>query len=157
MTSLHARYRLLVWLPLGLLVLVAALVHGAGLRPPAGLAKKGVQLSLAALVYGGIPYAALAAWATWWIGGRSEREIQRLMLLAPLLYAALFSLLAALIGVAVGDLRVFLAVALLGAAASLALGYGFVGLAWLYLQAVKPDDWRRAQGERGVNRGLAGE
>ena len=36
------------------------------------------------LVYGGVPYAAFAAWAAWFIGGKSEAEIRRLLLTMPL-------------------------------------------------------------------------
>lgn len=135
--SMHTQYRLFVWMPLGVLVLVAVLVHGAGLQPSSGLVRKGVQVSLAALLYGGVPYAALAVWATWWVGGRSESEIQRMMLRSPVLFAALFSVLATIVGIVVGKPRDFLAVALLGAAVSLGLGYCFVVLAWLGRRALR--------------------
>ena len=80
------------------------------------------------LLWGGIPYIALAIWATWWIGGRPEAEIRRLMFRAPLLMMAIFVPLALVLGVIVGAPVPFLGVAVLGAVSILALGYGYVGL-----------------------------
>ena len=53
------------------------------------------------LEYGGLPHAVLAIWATWWIGGRLEPEIRRLMFRAPFLMAAFFVPLALVVGLAV--------------------------------------------------------
>jgi hypothetical protein len=44
-------------------------------------------LLLASLLYGGVPYAPLAIWATWWIGGKNEAQIRRLVVEARLLMA----------------------------------------------------------------------
>lgn len=137
MVSVQTQYRLLVWMPLGMLLLVAGLVHGIGLRPTNDLARTGVQVSLLALLYGGVPYAAIAAWATWWIGGRSERDIQRMMLVSPLLFAGFFTAVSMLVGLAVGEPRMFLSVALLGAALGVMLGYLFVLVAWVVRRALR--------------------
>jgi hypothetical protein len=91
---------------------------------------QGVLLELLAysLLYGGLPYAVLAIWATWWIGGRPESEIRRLMFRAPLLMAAVFVTLALVVGIAVGRLGPFVAVAIYGLLIILPLGYAYVGV-----------------------------
>lgn len=89
------------------------------------------------LLYGGLPYAALALWGTWWVGGRPEDEIKRLMLRAPLLVVAVF-VLALTIGLVVGNAGPYIGVALLGAAVILSLGYSYVGLALWLRRALGP-------------------
>ena len=131
--SIHAFYRVCIWLP----ILVPAAVVVAALAFDLRLSASIVgEVLLYSLVYGGIPYAMLAAWATWWIGGRPESEIRRLMFRAPLLMVALFVPVAVLVGVAVGAPQPFLGVAGLGAAVILPLGYGYVGLAVLLRQGL---------------------
>ena len=131
--SIHAFYRVCIWLP----ILVPAAVVVAALAFDLRLSASIVgEVLLYSLVYGGIPYAMLAAWATWWIGGRPESEIRRLMFRAPLLMVALFVPVAVLVGVAVGAPQPFLGVAGLGAAVVLPLGYGYVGLAVLLRQGL---------------------
>jgi hypothetical protein len=39
------------------------------------------------VVYGGIPYAALAIWAAWCFGGKSEAQIKRIAIALPVLMA----------------------------------------------------------------------
>jgi hypothetical protein len=80
------------------------------------------------LFYGGVPYIALALWATWWIGGRPEPEIRRLMFLAPLFMLGVFVPLALLVGLVVGPLVPWVGVAGLGAIVIVVLGYSYVGL-----------------------------
>jgi hypothetical protein len=124
----ETQYRLFIWLPLALPALVALFVTGLDLRPTSGIVRGFIQLQLVSLVYGGLVYAPLALWATWWVGGRSEREVRRLMFRAPLLMAAVYAVLALLFGLVVGQLRVFAGVALLGVLASVVLGYCYVAL-----------------------------
>ena len=117
-------YRISIWLPIAVPALLIALVAIAGGGDPGALA----EVLAYSLLWGGIPYTALAIWATWWIGGRPEAEIRRLMFRAPLLMTAIFVPLALVLGVIVGAPGPFLGVAVLGAVAILALGYGYVGL-----------------------------
>lgn len=125
----HAtQYRLFIWMPLAVPAVVALLVTGLGVAPTSAILNKFVQLQLISLVYGGPVYAPLAAWATWWVGGRSDAQVRRLMFRAPLLMAALFALVALLSGAIVGQVRVFARVALVGVIASLVLGYCYVAL-----------------------------
>jgi hypothetical protein len=131
-------YRLAVWLPLVLPALVAGLVHGVGIVIDAGPLRKIVQILLASLLYGGVPYAMLAIWATWWLGGRSEPEIKRVILVSPLIMAVGFAVVSAATGIAVGHVGPFLAVAVLGAIISIPLGYGYVGLVLLLREQFGP-------------------
>jgi hypothetical protein len=125
-------------LPLVLPALVAGLVHGVGIVVDAGPLRKLVQILLASLLYGGVPYAMLAIWATWWLGGRTEPEIKRVMLVAPLLMAATFAIVSVATGAAVGRIGPFLAVAVLGAIVSIPLGYGYVGIVLLLREQFGP-------------------
>lgn len=131
-------YRILIWLPLAVPALIALPAYGLGLVPSRPSAGTFFQLQFLALVYGGPVYALLAAWATWWVGGRSDAEVRRVMLGAPLLMAALYAVVALLMGVVAGQVRVFAGVALLGVAASVVLGYCYVALALLVLRGWKP-------------------
>jgi hypothetical protein len=128
-------YRLCIWLPI-VVPTVLILVYGMfGLRISDGIVAEMVAYSL---LYGGLPYAALALWGTWWVRGRPEDEIKRLMLRAPLLMVAVFVALALTVGLVVGNLRPYIGVALLGAAVILPLGYSYVGLALLLRRALGP-------------------
>jgi hypothetical protein len=95
-------------------------------------------LLLASLLYGGVPYAALALGATWWIEGRSEPEIQRAMVRAPLLMVVVYVIFALVAGVAVRQMAPFIAVAILGAIVILPVGYVYVGVAMLLRLALGP-------------------
>ena len=119
-------YRLGIWLPLLLPTAVAIAIHGVGLYLPTSPASKIAQLLLASLLYGGLPYLAVAVWATWWTEGRSESEIRHLMFRAPLVFAAIFMIAASLVGLIVGQPTPFIAVGILGAIASVVLGYFYV-------------------------------
>jgi hypothetical protein len=126
--SVWTVYRLCIWLPILVPATVIAVARAFD-RPLA----QGVLVEVLAysLIYGGLPYAVLAIWATWWIGGRSEPEIRRLMFRAPLLMAAGFVILALVVGISVGKPGPFIAVAIYGLAIILPLGYAYVGVAVL--------------------------
>jgi hypothetical protein len=133
--SIYAVYRTAIWLPIAVPVALIAVVNAFDLRHTVG----GVgQIVAFSLVYGGIPYAALAAWATWWVGGRPEPEIRRLMFLAPLVMAAVFDPLALVLGLVTGDMQAFIALAILGTAVIIPLGYLYVGLAVLLRLGLGP-------------------
>ncbi len=131
-------YRLGIWLPLALPALTAGIVHGLGLRPGYGPLSKIVQILLISLVYGGAPYAVLAVWGTWWVGGRSEPEIKRLMMRAPLLMVAVFVPTAVAAGIGVGQSVPFIALAVLGAVIIIPLGYAYVALVVLLREYLGP-------------------
>lgn len=121
-------YRLCVWMPVVIPAVLIVLIRTLGLGD-LGVA---VEMVAYSLLYGGIPYIALALWATWWIGGQPEPEIRRMMFRAPLLMLAVFVPLALFVGVVVGALVPFAAVAALGGVVILLLGYAYVGLTeWL--------------------------
>jgi hypothetical protein len=133
--STHAVYRLCIWLP----VLVPASVIGVALALDVPLADGIVlEILLYSLVYGGLPYAALGSWATWWVGGRSEREIRRLMFVAPLLMAVVFGLTALVIGAAVGTVGPVATFAVVGGLVILPLGYAYVGVTVLLMRGLRP-------------------
>lgn len=138
MVSVPTFYRLSLWLPLVVPAIVAGLVHGVGLVIGTGPLQKVVQILLASLLYGSVPYALLALWATWWVGGRDESEITRVMMVSPPLMAATFATVAVATGLAVGQVVPFLAVAGLGAVISIPLGYGYVGIVALLREEFGP-------------------
>jgi len=123
--SISTFYRFCIWLPLLIPAALIVVVNSVDLRDPVGWVGELVGFSL---FYGGAPYLFLAVWATWWVGGRSEPEIKRLMFRAPLYMLGVFVPLALLIGLAVGAVGPWAGVAGLGAVVILVLGYAYVGL-----------------------------
>ena len=117
-------YRLSVWLPLAIPSVVAFIAHGLGVGAIGGV--PGVGLLLASLLYGGIPYAPIAIWASFWIDSRPEADIRQRALQAPLWTIGTFAVLC-VVG-AVRGLRLVAAAGLfvLGAIAILGLGYLYV-------------------------------
>lgn len=128
---IHTFYRLSVWLPLGPPVILVSARRFSGPESLAWLPQDVVEILLSSLFYGGIPYALLALWATWWIDNRPESEIKRLILRAPFLMVATFVTVAVAVGLAVGKPGIFLAVGVLGALVSIPLGYVYAGLVML--------------------------
>jgi hypothetical protein len=124
--SIYTIYRICIWLPIIVPAVLILVVNAFGLRLAAGVVGEMIAYSL---IWGGLPYAALALWATWWVGGRPEAQIRRLMFRAPLLMVAVFVPLALLLGLVAGALGPFVGVALLGAAVIMLLGYAYVGVA----------------------------
>jgi len=133
--SIYTVYRACIWLPVLVPAAVIALAKALDLRLSDGIVGEVLGYSL---LYGGIPYAVLAAWASWWIGGRPESSIRRLMLRAPLLMVAVFVPTALVVGLVVGAAEPFAGVALLGAAVIIPLGYAYVGLAVLLRRSLGP-------------------
>jgi hypothetical protein len=124
--SIYTIYRICIWLPIIVPAVLIVVVNAFGLRLAAGVVGEMIAYSL---IWGGLPYAALALWATWWVGGRPEPQIRRLMFRAPLLMVAVFVPLALLLGLLAGALGPFVGVAVLGAAVIMLLGYAYVGVA----------------------------
>jgi hypothetical protein len=124
-------YRLVVWLPLAVPAVVALLAQGAGIRSGIGTTGTFVGLFVMSLTYGGLPYALLAFWATLAVGDRTEWEIRRMALKAPLwMIPAFTACVAGPLGILHGDTRLFLGLVAFGGAMSLALGYAWVGVAF---------------------------
>ena len=126
--TIHTYYRCAVWLPLLVPATTVVVMHVADVRPATSLATKLVQVVVVSGVYGGVPYALLAAYATWWIDGRPERELRRRALAAPLLMVVLWLAVSAVVGVLYGKVETFLGFFWLGSAVILPLGYAYVGL-----------------------------
>jgi hypothetical protein len=139
--SVHRYYRLAVWLPLVIPGLVWAGARLFGLPAFELLHDLAVTLLLS-LLYGGVPYAVLAAWATWWIDCRDETEIRRQAFRAPLLMLAAFVPFALTIGAAGGHaLGGAMVLLLFGAPYILVLGYGYVGLVFLIRRLAQRAGW----------------
>ncbi len=128
-------YRLSIWLPLLVPGVVIVVARTFRLRLAEGLLWEMLAYSL---VYGDLPYAILAIWATWWVGRHSEAEIRRLMVRAPLLMGGIFVPLALIVGFTVGAPGPFAAVAVLGLLNILVLGYAYVGFAVLLRRGLGP-------------------
>jgi hypothetical protein len=125
---IHTFYRLSVWLPLVPPAVLVTMRDWFGPGSLAWLPQDVVELLLVSFLYGGMPYALLAVWATWWIDHRPEPEIRRLILRAPFLMVATFVTAALVVGFAVGRPAVFLTVGVLGAIVSIPLGYAYAGV-----------------------------
>jgi hypothetical protein len=124
-------YRCAVWLPMLLPAIVAIAFHGLGWQPVSSAALKFVQLMLMSGGYGGVPYLVLAGYASWWIGGRSELQIRRRALQAPLWMLLLWLPFAAVLGALSGTIKVFLGLAGLGTVVIIPLGYAYVVIVFL--------------------------
>jgi hypothetical protein len=134
--SVHAVYRIAIWMPIVVPALLIAMSLAMDLRLPAiGLVFEVVAYSL---LYVGVPYALLAVWGTFWVGGRPEPEIRRLMFRTPLLMVTLFVPMALVTGAVVGAFRPWAAVAVLGTIIIIPLGYAYVGLAVLLRRWLGP-------------------
>lgn len=136
-------YRCAVWLPLLVPALVAFAIHGFGLRPTYPPVQKLVQLLLMSLLYGGLPYLVLAAYATWWIDDHSESQIRRKAVSAPLWMAAAWLPLAAVLGILSGRPDTFLGLVGLGIAVIFPLGYAYVALVFI-LRELLYSHWLRS-------------
>ena len=124
-------YRAALWTPIVVPAIFAAIVHGLGVPLGTGALQKLGQVLLGSLLYGSVPYAPLALWATWWMGGKEEARIRRLVIKAPLLMAAFFAVVSLIAGFSVGAPGPFAALAVLGAVVAIPLGYGYVAAVML--------------------------
>jgi hypothetical protein len=134
-------YRCAVWLPLVVPALVAVAVHVVGLQPSSPAVAGLVQLLLISLLYGGFPYAVLAAYGTWWIDGRPESQIRHRALRAPLWMLAAWLPFAAFLGVASRRVEIFLGLAGLGAIVIFPLGYAYIALVFLLRRWLDRSEW----------------
>ncbi|HVL70149.1 MAG TPA: hypothetical protein VM364_23010 [Vicinamibacterales bacterium] len=126
-------YRICIWLPIVVPVTVILVYTAVDVDLGSGVVGEILAYSL---LYGGIPYLPLALWATWWVGGRPEPEIRRMMLRAPLVMIVFFAAPVIVIGFALGAPRFFATMAAAGSLAILVLGYFYVGLTLLIRRAL---------------------
>ena len=133
--SIYVIYRICIWLPVIVPAILIVVVNALGIRQAGGLAG---ELLAYSLIWGGLPYAALAVWATKWVSGRPEADIRRLMFRAPLLMVALFVPAALVLGLLAGAPVQFAALAALGSIVILLLGYGYVLLTVMVRFALGP-------------------
>ncbi len=123
--SIYTIYRICIWLPIIVPAALILVVNLFGLQQAVGVVGEMIAYSL---IWGGLPYAALAVWAMRRIDGRPEADIKRLMFRAPLLMVAIFVPLTLLAGLVAGQFAQFAGVASLGAAVIMLLGYTYVGV-----------------------------
>ena len=128
--TIQAFYRVAVWLPVALPGALALLQYAFGRSFYPQFVQPTVGFLLGSLVYAGIPYAALAAWATWRIGRLSEPEIKRLMVKAPFLMIGAFTAFWLLAGIRVGRPE-FVLLGPLAAFLIVPVAYGYVGFVLL--------------------------
>jgi hypothetical protein len=96
---------------------------------PTGVVAGSIAGPLAtSVLFGGIPYAVLAVWATWWLGGKNERQILRLALRMPLLMIAIYAPWAMVYEGLINTIMDGASFAMWGAAYALLIGYAYVGL-----------------------------
>ena len=105
---------------------VPVLVNRLGASWFGGVGTTYGQLSAVSMYFGGIPYTAIAAWAWWWIGGKTEAAIRRLMWRTPPLMTAAFLLMMIPWGLLAHSLDAWWSLSAIGAVMCLGLGYGWV-------------------------------
>src|SRR5262245_51978743 len=132
-------YRIGIWLPLLVPIVLGGIGRIAGPLLAESLGRL-AQLLLMSLVYGGVPYAAFAVWATWWTGRHSEPEIRTLMFRAPLIMGAFFFVVTVIAGRATGQVGQFMAVGVPGLVLTIAIGYVYVFIVVLLRQELGPKD-----------------
>ncbi|HEX5068887.1 MAG TPA: hypothetical protein VFV78_01625 [Vicinamibacterales bacterium] len=135
--SIYTIYRICIWLPILVPAILITVVNAFDLRSSVGVVGEVIAYSL---LWGGLPYLVLGGWATWWLGGKPEEQIRRLMFRAPLLMLAVFVPLALVTGVLVGAVEQFIAVAALGALVILLLGYAYVSVAVILRAGLGPKE-----------------
>ena len=118
-------YRIALWLPVVLPSLIVLDVH-VGSRWSESLVGPLVQLPLMMFVFGVPTYAPLAIWATFWLRGKTRRQVHHMAIRAPWLMVPLFLLLSLYLLLRSGDLVMPAAFFVLGSAVSVVLGYSVV-------------------------------
>ena len=130
-------YRSMLWLPIavpaGLMTVCAIAGWGAA---DSGAFSEAMAWSL---IVGGLPYVALALWAYFWMDGREEHEIRRLMFVSPLLMLGAFAVYAVILGALEGrPLHSVGALAWYGGSFVIPFGYAYVGIALLLRRLLRP-------------------
>ena len=131
----HRLYRFSIWLPLVVpavvIVTMTILVNGLGLPRPSGVLDVTLEGIAGSGLFGGLPYLALALWARRWMRGRSERAIQRLMLVAPVLMVGAFAGFCLVMGLFAARFPMWFRIAWEFSPLILILGYAYVALTFL--------------------------
>ena len=142
--SINRFYRLALLLPI---LVPAAVMIGASVvgvptfEPLSSLVAALVASGLA----GALPYSLLALWANWRIIGKSERDIRRLALRAPVLMVLVFIPVAFLMGASEGDtVGEALFILIYAVPCILVLGYGYVALVFWLRHLVRNREWLSA-------------
>lgn len=141
MISVNRFYRLALLLPI--LVPAAVMVGAYFVGLPTFEPLSSMVAALLASGYVGVlPYSLFALWATWWIRGKSESQIRRLALRAPVLMLLIFTPVAFLMGASDGDaLAGALFVLIYAVPCILILGYAYVGLVFWMRRLAKTREW----------------
>ena len=137
-------YRIAIWLPLVLPAGVWVAVRAFGMPAWDPLSTAAAVL-LISLLYGGLPYAALALWAAWRSRTLNGSSIRRLALRAPLSMVGAFLPYALVVGVFGGEWRGGVALFGLGALYILPLGYLYVAVVLVVGSALHVREQRRAR------------
>lgn len=119
-------YQASIWAPILLpgLLWGGASLFGVPTWEPLGLVLGTLYMSL---YMGGVPYAALAIWATWRVRTMPEPAIRRLALWAPLLMLGVFLPYALAAGAEDGDVWAGFGFFLFCALYIVPIGYAYVG------------------------------
>ena len=127
-------YRFSIWLPLlvpAVVIVAMNSLTSAGMPKPSGRLDVVLETIAWSGLFGGLPYLALALWATWWIRGRTERQIRRLMFVAPLLMVVVFTVVCLIMGLIADRMELWTRIAWELSVIILLLGYGYVALTLL--------------------------
>jgi hypothetical protein len=128
-------YRFSIWLPLivpmAVIVVMNVLLKGFGMPKPSGLIDVALETLAWSAIFGGLPYIVLALWATWWIRGRSEPAIRRVMFLAPLLMVGAFGTACLIMGTVGDRMEIWIRIWARGASIMIPLGYAYIALTLL--------------------------
>jgi hypothetical protein len=101
-----------------------------------------VNALIASGLGGALPYSFFALWASWRIRGKSERDIRRLALQAPVLMTLVFIPVAFVMGASEGDtIGEALFILIYAVPCILILGYGYVALVFLMRHLVRNHQW----------------
>jgi hypothetical protein len=134
-------YRVAIWLPIIVPAMLWAGVHAFGM-PKSDLLGGVVAMLLLSLLNGGVPYAALAVWATWRARSLDDAGMRRMVWGAPVLMLVPFTLYAVLLSGLRGDFRTELDGFALAALYILPIGYLYVvvvlAFGWLWSQRRNP-------------------
>ena len=120
-------YRIAVWMPFLLPLLVVIDMHVLGWRWSLNVFGQLVQFPLGMFLYGGPAYVPLALWASFWLRGKSRDEIHRMALRAPLLMVPAYVMLSLYLLIRSGDLVMPLAFFAFASVLAVPTGYFFVG------------------------------
>lgn len=128
-------YQSTLWLPPAVPATVLAgwlILGGATSR----ILQNAATVLIGSLIIGGIPYTVLAIWLSRRMRGRSEAEIRRLLLRAPVFMIVAFSPIASLAALISGQLVEVAVVAVGVTIAIFIVGYAYVGLVFLLRRLV---------------------